>query len=256
MTTDAKPLAISKRAIISIFPATDSGNHDATLFVRSLLRHNMVGHLFPNLKTLSEKKDTISDDATILLIDPRNTLLLRDPTALFVTYEQMNSGKSHHCLYSASPKYDPSLMFGGGEANESLMPNLCILTGVMLKDLVRLLEERYGDKLYERRALLEMDLQDYVKLRNVEVIMDNQRRFLVYPKYRLDVGSQLVFEDARVTYLNANGVWYSPYILTRCENGELRAIAKRLGYSLDDTKPDVIADNLERWYHGIRSYFV
>lgn len=255
MNADAKPLPIPKRAIISIFPVTDSGNNDATLFVRSLLRHNMVGHLFPNLKTLSERKDTISDDATILLIDPRNTLLLRDPTALFVFYEKIISGKNHPCLYSATPKYDPSLLFGG-EANELLMPNLCIFTGAMLKDLVGILEERYGDKLYERRALLEMDLQDYVKLRNVEVIMDNQRRFLVYPKYRLDVGSQLSFEDSRVTYLHTNGVMYAPYILTRCENGELRAIAKRLGYSVDDTKPDVIADNLERWYHGIKSYFV
>lgn len=252
MSSDPNHSQMPKRAIVSIFPVTDTENNDATLFVRSLLRHNMKGHLFPNLKTLAERKDTISDDATILLIDPRNTLLLRDPTALFAFYEQINAGKTHHCLYSASPKYDPSLVFGG-DRNELLVPGLCILTGVMLKDLVKILESRYGERLHEHRSIDENELRDYVKLRNIEVMMDNQRRFLVYPKYRLDVGSQLIFEDSTVSFAHSNGVMYNPFVLTRCENGELNAIAKRLGY---DIKKDVLSDNLERWYNGIKSYFV
>lgn len=244
---------LPKRTIISIFPTSDS--EDATLFVRSLVRHNLIAHLFPNLQTLSEKRDAIQDDATILLVDPRNALLLRDPTALFVFYEQMNSGKSHHFLYSASPKYDPSLAFSGF-GNDQLMPGLCIMTGIMLKDFMNSLEELYGPRLHEQRTFSEADLQDYVRSKNIEVTTDRQRRFLVYPKYRLDVGSQLTIDDGKVSFSNANGHAYAPYVLTRCENGELRTIAKKLGYTVPDRKSDVITENLERWYNGIRSHFV
>lgn len=251
MTKDKDMLP--QRTIISIFPTADS--EDATLFVRSLVRYNMIGHLFPNLQTLSEKKESIQDDATILLIDPRNALLLKDPTSLFAFYEKMTAGKEHDFLYSASPKYDPSLAFTG-LGNDQLMPGLCIMTGKMLKHLISALDERYGPKLHEQRTITEADLQDYVRSKGVEVSLDRQRRFLVYPKYRLDVGSSLTIDDGKLDFANPNGHSYTPYVLTRCENGELRTIAKKLAYKVPDRKSDAITDNLEKWYNGVRSYFV
>lgn len=228
----------------------------AHYFDMSCKRHNISpvilgeGEKFEGFGTklsiLQRYVETCNDEDIILMVDRYDLIFLRPLEPLFDFYkEQLKGRNGKPFLYISNEKEEITGVsklysyFHWGSYNDRILNSGTYLsTAGLIKRMLASIQQTIPNSNMSVKDDQEMIITYLKENPDVEVVIDDYRRFIVYPKNRIDIGRKLVIEKEQVYFIKEDHS-VRPYILHRNGNGKLEEILTKLGYGTDK----VIASN-------------
>lgn len=189
---------------------------------------------------------TLHDNDLVLTVDCYDVIFLRSVDTLFRKFEE-NAKKSgndpfKYMYCSNEPHMWPisyvTEMNYGVYNGFVLNSGSFIAYGKLLKEIFSnevLHHALYTKSLCDDQQLLTSYLLAHP---DVKCEMDENRRFILYAPFRVDVGSRIMIDAKGSLTYRGNAKQFKPYLLHRNGNGYMTNILQKLGYNVDgiDTK--------------------
>jgi len=190
------------------------------------------------LRLLKEYVDTCDDEIVLLFVDRFDLIFLRELDPLFTFYRSQCEQKPNvDLLYISTEKPDIiglnsiyATFHWGKYKDVALNTGSYIATAGMIK---KMLQEVYSsNSIVEIKDDQEMITRYLCLHSDVEVLLDHNRRFLVYSAFRLDIGKNIHIEDEKLLYRLEDGTCYRPYLLHRNGSPPMSQLLLKLGYDI------------------------
>lgn len=239
--------------------------HENTLFDVSCLRWGVLPtFLDEHRKSIFDKLyhyfndsgnnvsgDDTEDNEVILLLNAKNMLITKPLTSLFEFYRKnLCERRDKPFIYAASActttgdVYNnlSNIMWNGG--TEHVIDDACIIT------TKRVLIDITLSSLMKNTLDLQSVINQYLKQApETDLVLDENRRFLVWPRFRVDIGSRVNVSDAKKLIYGP----YEPYIVHRHGNGNLMRLARDLGYDVTNLSTSSLYKSYSDLVHYVKA---
>ncbi len=195
------------------------------------------------LAILKKYIDGCDPEDVILFVDRFDLIFLKPIEPLFDFYRtQKEASGPTPLLYIATESRDLiglntlySKIHWGHYNDSMLNTGSYIATAGMIQNMLAEVFSDTNNQSTDRKLTVKDDQELIVSyLRNnteVQVMLDNNRRFLVHSVYRLDIGKNIRIEDKKLYYEN-NGTVYQPYLIHRNGSASMQRLLTKLGYDM------------------------
>lgn len=185
---------------------------------------------------LQKYLDTVDDDAVILFVDRFDVIFVRPLDTLFAFYRRITQNLSRPLIYISTEEEEfikfqtawAEVKYGTYRGRVINSGSYISTAGLMRKVLDDIAKSSHMKNEYyqDDQAMLTQYLQEHPE---VPVMLDNNRRFLVYPNMRLDIGANSHIDKVNKTFTYKNS---KPYLIHRNVSGKLTKILDDLGYDV------------------------
>ena len=189
-------------------------------------------------RLMKEWIDNLEDEDCVLIVDCYDLIFVRPVDSLFDKFEQLASccGDPKQYIYTASEcddMFGPVIRFFHGTYKDAIINSGSFIAyAAFLKRLVN--DEAVTLELQNNPRCDDQQLLIKYLNEHKEVIcdLDANRRFIVYQKMGVQIGARLRIDNGVVTYVG-DKTTYRPYLIHRCNNGDMINILSQLGYDTD-----------------------
>lgn len=191
------------------------------------------------LLLLKEYIKDVDDDVVILFVDRFDLIFLRPLEPLFDFYDSQRKAQgSSSLLYIATEQPDMlgintlySKLHWGKYHDAMLNTGSFIATAKMINTMLDdVMGANHQVQIKDDQELVTTYLSQHP---DVNVILDNNRRFLVYSAFRIDIGKDIHIEDEKLYFKQSDGTCYQPYLLHRNGSPPMSRIIRQLGYDMN-----------------------